>query len=216
MPEIIMRRLPVDTGASGLAAIAEAVAAIRRGGVVAIPTDTLYGLAANPFDPRAVDRVFDIKGRRANLPLPLIAADLEQVAHWIGEPSADVARLAQRFWPGPLTLLLPAPASLAPAVAAGTGKVGVRVPDHAVARALCRACGEPLTATSANRSGEPATADPDEVARTLGGYVDVLLDSGPTRGGPPSTVVDVGGAQWTLVRAGAVGWDDIQACRKPE
>ena len=96
-------------------------------------------------------------------------------------------------------------------MAAGTGRVGVRVPAHEIARAICRAADRPITATSANRSGQPATADPDEVERTLGEDVDLLIDAGPTRGGVPSTIVDVTGAAPRLVRAGAVSWDDIQA-----
>jgi L-threonylcarbamoyladenylate synthase len=109
-----------------------------------------------------------------------------------------------------LTLQIPAPVALARDVTGGTGRVGVRVPAHAIARAICHAAG-PVTATSANRSGESATADPSEVERTLGGSVDMLIDAGPTRGGAPSTIVDVTGAAPRLVRAGAVSWEELQA-----
>jgi L-threonylcarbamoyladenylate synthase len=122
-----------------------------------------------------------------------------------------VERLALKFWPGPLTLLIAAPAALASEVTAGTGRVGVRVPAHDVAREVCRAADRPLTATSANRSGQPATADPDEVERALGDDVDLLIDAGLTPGGAPSTIVDVTDAAPRLVRAGAVPWSDIQA-----
>ena len=108
-------------------------------------------------------------------------------------------------------MLIAAPLTLAPGVVAGTGKVGVRIPAHAVARALCRACGLPLTATSANISGEPPSGDPDEVERCLGDRIDVLVDSGKTAGGLPSTIVDVTGPSPLLVRAGAIRWDEIQA-----
>src|SRR6202023_2515471 len=118
------------------------------------------------------------------------------------------------FGPGPLTLLIAAPPSLAPGVVGGTGKVGVRIPAHAVARALCRACGLPLTATSANISGAAPSANPDAVERELGERIDVLVDSGTTAGGLPSTIVDVTGPAPLLVRAGAIGWDEIQACLK--
>jgi L-threonylcarbamoyladenylate synthase len=101
---------------------------------------------------------------------------------------------------------------VAPGVSAGTGRVGVRVPAAAVARAVCRAVGRPVTATSANVSGQPATADPDEVERTLGARIDLLLDGGPTRGGAPSTIVDVTQAAPRLVRAGVIAWDEILAC----
>ena len=115
-----------------------------------------------------------------------------------------------RFWPGPLTLIVPASSAIAADVTGGTGRVGVRVPDSLVARAICRAAGRPITATSANRSGQPATADPGEVERELGADVDLLIDAGMTPGGAPSTIVDVCGDQPVLVRAGAIPWDDIQ------
>jgi L-threonylcarbamoyladenylate synthase len=97
-----------------------------------------------------------------------------------------------------------------PGVSGGTGSVGVRIPSHAVARALCRACGTPLTATSANISGTPPSADPDEIARTLGDRIDLLVDAGTTPGGPPSTIVDATGASARLVREGAIGWEEIR------
>ena len=121
-------------------------------------------------------------------------------------------RLAERFWPGPLTLVLLAPDALAPGVTGLLNTVGVRVPAHAVTRALCAASGRPLTATSANVSGEPATTDPGEVAVRFAGTLDVLVDAGPTPGGPPSTIVDVMGLEPRLIRAGAVDWKDVLAC----
>jgi L-threonylcarbamoyladenylate synthase len=194
------------------AAVRRAAAAIAAGGIVAIPTDTLYGLAANPFDAAAVGRLFAAKGRPDQRPIPLVAADRAQVAGHLGALPPLGDRLAARYWPGPLTLLIRAPDALAPAISAGTGRVGVRVPAHAVTRALCAAAGHPITATSANRSGDPATADPDEVARTMGDRIDVLLDGGRTPGGAPSTIVDVSEPQVRLVRAGAVPWEEIDAC----
>jgi L-threonylcarbamoyladenylate synthase len=120
-------------------------------------------------------------------------------------------RLSQRFWPGPLTLLVAAPQRLAKDVTGATGRVGVRVPASGIARAICRAAGRPLTATSGNISGQPATADPDEVERTLGTVVDLLIDAGRTPGGLPSTIVDVTADPPLLVRAGAIPWTDIQS-----
>ena len=171
---------------------------------VALPTDTLYGLAADPFRADAVARVFLVKGRMADRALPLIAADADQVAARLGPLPPNGARLAEKFWPGPLTLLVPAPAALAREVTGGTGRVGVRVPAHEIARAICRGPDGPITATSANRSGQPATADPGEVERTLGDDVDLLIDAGPTPGGAPSTIVDVTGSRATA-RAGRSG-----------
>jgi len=206
-----MRRVFVDPAAPQRDAIEEAAKWIANGGVVAIPTDTLYGLAADPFSAAAVARVFDVKGRSAERALPLIAADAEQVATHIGRLSPDATRLAARFWPGPLTLLVGAPRTIAKAVSGGTGKVGVRVPADDVARRICAAAGRPITATSANVSGDAPTADPSEVERTLGDRIDLLIDTGPAPGGAPSTIVDATGTMPLLVRAGALAWDEIQA-----
>jgi L-threonylcarbamoyladenylate synthase len=206
-----MRRVFVDPDAPQRDAIQEAAKWILNGGIVAVPTDTLYGLAADPFSSDAVARIFAVKGRAAERALPLIAADAAQVAAHLGPLSAMAGRMAARFWPGPLTLLVAAPASLAHDVTGGTGKVGVRVPANDVARAICAIAGRPITATSANISGDEATADPDDVERTLGHRIDLLIDTGLTRGGAPSTIVDVTGAEPVLIRAGAIPWQDILA-----
>ena len=206
-----MRRVFVDPEAPQRDAIHEAAKWIRAGGLVALPTDTFYGLAADPFQADAVARVFAVKGRDAGQALPLVAADMDQIAAHLGTLSSTGNRLAARFWPGPLTLLISAPAVLARKVTGDTGRVGVRVPAHDIARSICRAADRPIIATSANRSGRPATADPDEVERTLGDDVDLLIDAGPTRGGAPSTIVDITERVPRLVRAGAISWDDIQA-----
>jgi L-threonylcarbamoyladenylate synthase len=207
-----VRRVFLDPAAPQRDAIEEAATWIHHSGVVAIPTDTLYGLAASPFDATAVARIFQVKGRAAERALPLIAADIAQVIRHIGPLSAQAERLVARFWPGPLTLLVPAPTSLAAGVSGGTGRVGVRVPANDIARRVCMAVGHPITATSANISGAFATADPDIVERALGRTIDLLLDSGPTPGGAPSTIVDVGQGEPVLVRIGAIRWEDIQAC----
>ena len=206
-----MRRVFVDPEFPQRDAIQEAARWIRNGGLVALPTDTLYGLAADPFSAGAVARIFSVKGRAAERALPLIAADAAQVTARLGRLTPAGQRLAERFWPGPLTLLLDAAPALAADVTGGTGKVGVRVPADAVARAICAEAQRPVTATSANVSGQPATPDPDQVERTLGDRIDLLIDTGTTPGGAPSTIVDVTGADAVLVRAGAISWDEIQA-----
>lgn len=205
-----MRRIVVSAEQPDPALLAEAAEAIRAGAVVAIPTDTLYGLAADPFQPGAVARVFEVKGRPADRALALIAGDALQLADRIGALSPLARALAAEFWPGPLTLLVASVRALAPEVSSGTGKVGIRVPAHVVARRLCASCGTPLTATSANISGRPASNDPEDIARVLGDRIDLLVDAGPTPGGPPSTVVDVTGSTPILVRVGAIAWADIE------
>ncbi len=207
-----MTRLSIDPSAPDSSILMRAAAAIQAGELVIIPTDTLYGLAADPFNAAAVRRVFRAKGRDARLPVPLIAASRRQMEEQIGPLPVLAARLASTFWPGPLTLVVPAPAGVAGAVTGETGTVAVRVPDHAVARGLCDAVGRPLTATSANLSGQAPSADPDRAVEGLEASVAVLLDAGMAPGGPPSTVVDVRHRELRLVRAGAIPWEEIQRC----
>ena len=183
-----------------------AALAVRAGRVVAFPTDTLYGLAVTPFRPEAVAAVFALKGRAGDQPLPLVAADVEQVTKVVALDSIAM-RLARAFWPGPLTLLLTPTAALAEGVASADGLVGIRVPDSEIARALARSVGYAVTATSANRSGEPPTAEPDVVATSLPD-VAVLVDGGQCRGGLPYTIVDVSAAP-RLVREGAIPWSRV-------
>jgi len=212
-----MRRVMIDARRPPATALADAAAVIRAGGVVAMPTDTLYGLAADPFSSSAIGRVFAVKGRSAERAMALVAADVDQVVAQIGALPDVARRLAARYWPGPLTLLLPRPSSIPAALTGGSDQVGVRVPAHAVTRELCRVCAQVLTATSANISGEAASEDPDHVARALADAdVDLLLDAGRTAGGPPSTVVAVFNDTVQLIRPGAISWDEVQACAQPK
>jgi L-threonylcarbamoyladenylate synthase len=180
-------------------------AVLRSGGVVAYPTETFYGLGALARDAAALERLARAKGRPEGKPLPLVAADLA-MAEAVAVVDGLARRLADRFWPGPLTLVLPARVGLPDPITGGTGTVGIRVPGSEVARALCRAAGGPVVSTSANPSGAPPPAavadlDPGLVAR-----IDGVLDAGPAPGGLPSTVVAVEGDRLRLVREGAVAW----------
>jgi L-threonylcarbamoyladenylate synthase len=201
-----VKRLRIDRARPLKPQLSDAVAAIHSGAIVAFPTDTLYGLAADPRSALAVDAIFSLKSRAVDKGLPLIAADLDQVRA-IAEMRPVACRLAQAFWPGPLTLLVRSTAAFAPNVCSAGGVVGVRVPDDDVARELARGAGHVVTATSANRSGQPATADPDVVANALL-EVPVLVDAGLCRGGPPSTIVDLSDEP-RLVREGAVPWSRV-------
>ena len=182
---------------------------IRQGGVVVFPTETFYGLAVDPTQPDAVAAVFDLKGRPASMALPLVAASAEQVEQFAGTLHGANARLAANFWPGPLSLVLDAPASIAPAVHGGTHTVAVRVPAHPIARALAEACGHPLTATSANRSGEPAVEEVAAIAAIAADRRVVVLDAGRTPGGRPSTIVDARVTPIRIIRHGAVPSDRV-------
>jgi L-threonylcarbamoyladenylate synthase len=188
--------------------LAEAATVIEQGGIVAYPTDTLYGLAVDPRNDTAVARLFAVKGRHAAKAISLIAATIEQVMA-AATLTSDDERLARAFWPGPLTLLLAPRASLVPRLTAEGPTVGVRIPAHAIARALAARAGFAITATSANRAGRPAAVTSDEVAAGLGDDVDLILDAGPTVGGPPSTIVATGPSGPKLVRVGAVAWDRV-------
>jgi L-threonylcarbamoyladenylate synthase len=202
-----MRRVVSDPVVPGDAAIAEAADVLRRGGVVAYPTDTLYGLAVDPRRDEAVERLFALKGRDAGAAIALIAADVSQ-AEGAGRFGPVERRLAAAFWPGPLTIVVPAAAALSPLLSP-RGTIGVRVPAHAVARALASALGECVTATSANRSGAVAPVTAADVSEAFAGGVDLLLDAGPAPGGAPSTIVEVIGSHLTLHRAGAIAWERV-------
>lgn len=199
--------LRVSAGSPDPAVIREAADALRRGLVVAYPTDTLYGLAVDPRNAQAVKRLYELKGRPETSALTLIAADMTQ-ARAAGALGALAGRLAARWWPGPLTLVVRADAVLAREVLAGGTTVGIRVPDHAVAVALARALGFAITATSANVSGMPPATTADAVGDALPG-VDAIVDAGPVRGGAPSTLVDVTTEPPTLLREGVVAWGKV-------
>lgn len=189
---------------------------LADGRLVAYPTDTLYGLAVDPRRADAVERLFRAKGRPAAMAVPLIAASMEQVARDAGRLTPLARALAQRFWPGPLTLVVAASAALSPRLLGGGATVAVRVPDHAVARALAAALGHPVTATSANRSGAPPATTAAAAAEAVGRDLACVLDAGPSDGTSPSTIVDARGTAPLLLRPGAVEWDHVlAACGNP-
>ena len=204
-----MLRTLIRSGALTVADLSPAVSALRDGAVVAFPTETFYGLAVDPRSEPAVLRMFALKRRAADHSLPLIAASVAQVKDHVGSMTPLAERLAARWWPGPLTLIIPASPVLFAGVHGSTGNVAVRVPAGSVARALAAAAGHAITSTSANISGEPPPTTPDEVAAAFGDDLAVLIDGGPTPGGLPSTIVDATGAVPLLVRAGAIAWERV-------
>lgn len=191
--------------------LAAAAAVLRSGGLLAFPTETVYGLGADAFDERAVRRVFAAKGRPPDNPLIVHVAG----ADWLPRVAARVtplaADLARRFWPGPLTLVLDAVADLPAVTTGGHPTVGVRVPDHPLAIALLAEAGVPVAAPSANPSGRPSPTTAEHVLAELGDRVDAVLDGGSCAVGVESTVVDARGAEPVVLREGAVTREDLAA-----
>jgi L-threonylcarbamoyladenylate synthase len=203
-----MQRLIIDPTAPDPERVMSAADSLRRGAVVAYPTDTLYALGVDPRNDEAVRKLFAVKGRTHSAPIGLIAADAAQ-ARQAGPFGPAEERLAGAFWPGPLTIVVAAAGDMSSLLSGELGTLGVRVPAHAAARALAAAFGSCITATSANVSGQPAAATADEVAAALGDMIDVVVDGGPVPGGPPSTIVQVVDGRPVMHRAGAVVWDRV-------
>jgi L-threonylcarbamoyladenylate synthase len=200
----------IEASISAEQSLESAVDALQRGLVVIFPTDTVYALAVDPYNASAVSRLFEIKRRDRGKPIPLIASDMHQVEELFVIQSAT-QKLASVFWPGPLTLLVDAPPALHPRVDGGTGKVGVRVPNHPIARELARRLGRPITATSANISGETPLSDPTDIETHLSDCVDLILDVGPLSCPTVSTIVDASTSPPRLVRSGVIPFDLVLA-----
>lgn len=193
---------------------ARAAERLRAGGLVVYPTETFYALGALAASAAAVARLAAAKLRPGDRPLPLVAADLAAARAVAADFPPLAERLAARFWPGPLTLVLPAAPGLPPEVS-GEGTVGVRVPGSALARDLSRLAGGPLISTSANVAGGPPVVRPSDLDQGLLLLVDCVLDGGETPGGLPSTVVAVDGRGPRLLRPGAVPWESLLAALGP-
>jgi L-threonylcarbamoyladenylate synthase len=192
-------------------AIERAALAIRRGKVVSIPTDALYTLVADPFNLRAVNRVFVAKGREIHRSLPLLVGDITMVEELAKDLSNRFFLLARRFWPGPLTLIVPASEKVPLKVTGNTGRLAVRQSKATVANHLIAALGQPLISTSANISGHPTCRSGIEVFGMMDGRVDLVLDGG-TCAGAGATTVDVTEPAWKLIKEGAIGQKEIAEC----
>jgi L-threonylcarbamoyladenylate synthase len=189
--------------------LAQAVETLRRGGVIALPTETVYGLAANAEDELAVRRVFAIKGRPATHPLIVHVARAEDMSSWARHVPEEARRLAAAFWPGPLTLVLQRSARATDAVTGGQDTVALRVPHHPVALAVLDALGGGVAAPSANRFGRVSPTTAEHVRVDLGDEVDLLLDGGPCTVGVESTIVDLSGGAPAVLRPGGLAVEEI-------
>ena len=188
----------------------KAVSTLRQGGLVAFPTDTLYALGAHAFIKEAVSRVYEAKGRPEGMALPLLLgnpADIDSVAVDVPQAARD---LAERFWPGAVTLILFKAPTVSDTITGGRDTVAVRVPSHPLALSLIEGAGAPLTGTSANRSGGPDPVSAEVVREHLGGSVDMVLDEGPCSLAEASTIVDMTTQPPRIVRAGAVAMSELE------
>ena len=203
--------IEIDPEQPDPAAIARAAATLRKGRVVAIPTDALYTLVADPFNLRAVRSVFVAKGRDIHRSLPLLVSDTLMAEELSKELSTRFFLLARRFWPGPLTVIVPASPKVPLKVTGNTGRLALRQSRSAVAGALVAQMNQPLISTSANISGQPTCRSGIEVFGTMDGRVDMVLDGGMC-GGPGATTVDITEPYWRLVKAGAIAEKEIAEC----
>ena len=184
---------------------------LNSGGVIAFPTDTFYGLGADPFNPDALSRIFQIKQRPADKPLLVLIHSLDQLADLTQEVTDSARQFMECFWPGPLTLVFKAAAGLPDALTAGTGTLGIRLPGHSFTRRLLETLDRPLTAPSANISGTQELKTAQEVARELGDELDLIVDGGPAPGGKVSTILDTTTNPPILIREGALFRNDLES-----
>ena len=186
-----------------------AIKILKDGGVVAFPTDTVYGLGADVFNASAVEQVYKIKQRPRNLPLPVLLAGSKQLAEVVASVPETAQCLIRRFWPGGLTLVLPKKETLPDIVTAGGKTVAVRVPDHVIPLSLIQGLGAPIIGTSANVSDQRSPVTAEEVRRQFDGGIDLIIDAGRCPGGLESTVVDVTGETPVILRQGAIPEEEI-------
>ena len=187
--------------------LSHALKILRDGGLVAFPTDTVYGVGALVFDEKAVESIYAAKERPVEKAIPVLLGDAEDIGQVAEDIPLFAIRLIERFWPGPLTVLVPKKLSV-PVVVSATSTVGVRVPDHDVARSLLRVAG-PMAVTSANISSQPSPTTAEEVHQQLGGRIALIVDGGRTPGGVPSTLVDCTGTEIQILREGPLSRDDL-------
>jgi L-threonylcarbamoyladenylate synthase len=202
--------IKINDTARDSARIEQIAEALKAGGLAALPTETVYGIAANALDADAVARIFKVKGRPADNPLIVHVASLEDITPLVNSFPQEAERLAARFWPGPLTIVLPKTALVPDIVSAKLDTVAVRMPSHPVIRAVIRACGLPLAAPSANLSGRPSPTNAKHCIEDLNGKVELIVDGGDCEVGLESTVISLAGERPRLLRPGLCSLEDLQ------
>jgi L-threonylcarbamoyladenylate synthase len=203
--------LPTHTAALFQAAVKRAVILLRAGEVIALPTETVYGLAANALDAHAVARIFAIKGRPAHNPIIVHVADLEMARRYVTQWPETADKMVRAFWPGPLTLVLPRSREIPDLVTAGGPTVGIRWPSHPFIQAVIRECGFPLAAPSANLSNQISPTNAGHVSKSLGGQIRLIVDGGQSQVGIESTVLDLSDTRPRLLRPGMIHAESLQA-----
>ena len=191
--------------------VQQAARVVASGGLIAFRTDTFYGLGVDPFNRGAVQRIKELKGREDRKPILIVISDRDQVEEFIAEPSRSFQLLSKDFWPGALTLIGSARPDVPAEITAGTVTIGVRLPNDERVRALVRACGGALTATSANPSHEAPATSAEMVKNYFGEKIDLIIDDGESQTDSPSTVVDASGDQPSLIREGVIAWAKIES-----
>jgi L-threonylcarbamoyladenylate synthase len=189
--------------------VKQAVAILRDGGIVAYPTDTIYGLGADIYNDKAVEKVFKAKNRPMSMPLPILIDNVQQLADLVSGQTAFSRALMKKFWPGALTIIFNKAPKLHSLALAGSDKIGVRIPDHTVARLLIRELGKPIAGTSANLHAGKITLTADEVRAQLGSHVDYIIDADQCTGGTESTIVDVTTEPPVILRQGKIRENEI-------
>jgi L-threonylcarbamoyladenylate synthase len=196
--------LKIDPDKPEAERIDEAVAILKSGGVIAFPTETFYGLGADARNEAAIDKIFGIKGRDFKNPVLVVIGDRGHLDAFAAHIPEKARKLMDRFWPGPLTIVLPAAPSVSPKLTAGSGKIGIRLTSHPVAMAISKRLGGPVTATSANLSGAPECSSAAEVISQLEGKISGVIDGGQTPGGKGSTIVDATVSPVKVLREGVI------------
>ena len=190
--------------------IPAAVAALKRGEMIVFPTETLYGIGADALDSAAVEKVFQLKGRNSDSPVPVLVADQDMLRALVAEVPPLAQKLIARFWPGPLTIVLPARREIPRPLVNANGGIGVRVSSQGIAGELISALGRPITATSANPTGEPPARTVQEAKRYFAGQIDVFINGGELTSKAGSTVVDIAGDAVRIIRAGDIDRSQLE------
>lgn len=211
MPKI----LNVNADNSEERILTKAVEILVNGGIIAYPTETFYGLGADATNEKAIEKIFAVKGRNFKNPISLIIGQTEDINHLVQDVPQTARKLMAEFWPGALTIVFLAANNVSPLLTAGSGKIGLRVSSHPIAREIVQKLKKPLTATSANLSGAPECTRASEVAEQIGDIIDAIVDGGETQGGKASTLIDVTCDPPVILREGAISRKTIEKCINP-